>query len=79
MLTDCLGPLDLIGNDACNDEVNNAWCNFDNGDCCGACINTENCSQCLCHQDSASEIDLSCKQHFIHPLLDRSCNFGIRL
>ena len=61
ILTDCPGPLEWIGNDVCNDEVNNAECNFDGGDCCGACINTDNCSQCLCHEDSASEIDISCK------------------
>ena len=51
----------LLGNGVCNDETNNAECNFDGGDCCGECINTTNCSQCVCHAEGAPTIDVSCK------------------
>ena len=42
----------LLGDGYCNDETNNQDCNFDGGDCCGPCINTEVCSECECHQES---------------------------
>ena len=32
----------------CNDEINNADCNYDGGDCCGSCVVTEKCSECQC-------------------------------
>ena len=32
----------------CNDETNNAECNFDGGDCCGSCVNTKHCTDCSC-------------------------------
>ena len=38
----------MVGNGFCNDETNNADCNYDGGDCCGSCINTDYCSQCVC-------------------------------
>ena len=38
----------LVGNGFCNDETNNANCNYDGGDCCGSCIMTEFCSECKC-------------------------------
>ena len=41
-------PNALIGNGFCNDETNNADCQYDAGDCCGPCPNTELCSECLC-------------------------------
>jgi hypothetical protein len=44
----CNGPLELIGNGHCNDQTNNAECNFDGGDCCGSCANMEQCSECWC-------------------------------
>ena len=37
-----------IGDGICNDEVNNEDCNYDGGDCCGACVNRQNCSECIC-------------------------------
>ena len=64
IFSDCNGPLELIDNDVCNDEVNNAGCNFDGGDCCGACINTNICSACVCHAEAATASDLSCKLYF---------------
>ena len=42
--------LHLIGNGFCNDETNNADCNFDGGDCCGSCINTDYCTSCNCKE-----------------------------
>ena len=54
----------LIGDGFCNDETNNKACNYDGGDCCGNCINTENCIECLCHDENATNIDLSCKFSF---------------
>ena len=38
----------LVGNEFCNDETNNADCNYDGGDCC-VNINTDHCSDCICH------------------------------
>ena len=55
---------ELVGNDHCNDATNNAGCNFDGGDCCGACANTDQCSDCVCHEGGAPEIDTSCKYLF---------------
>ena len=51
--------MDLVGNGVCNDEANNEGCNFDGGDCCGACVNTEYCTECVCHEELG--LDLSCK------------------
>jgi hypothetical protein len=44
----CLASHFLTGNGFCNDEANNAECNFDGGDCCGSCVNTEFCIECIC-------------------------------
>ena len=55
----CNATLRLIGNGFCNDETNSLECNFDGGDCCGACVNTNLCTECVCHKPLA--IDLSCK------------------
>ena len=52
---------ELVGNGNCNDETNIADCNYDGSDCCGACINKENCSECFCHEEAALAIDLKCK------------------
>ncbi len=38
----------LVTNGFCDDESNNADCNYDGGDCCGSCIDTDYCSQCAC-------------------------------
>ena len=38
----------MIGNSYCNDEANTAECNYDGGDCCGSCINSEYCTECIC-------------------------------
>ena len=38
----------LIGNGFCNDITNVRSCDFDGGDCCGSCINSEYCTECIC-------------------------------
>ena len=38
----------LVGDGYCHDESNNAECSYDGGDCCGACINSEHCTECQC-------------------------------
>ena len=38
----------LVGNGFCNDETNNADCNYDGGDCCVVNVNTDTCSKCGC-------------------------------
>lgn len=58
--TDCdckKGPTEkisnaLVGNGFCNDETNNEACNYDNGDCCGTCVNSKYCSECECKVDT---------------------------
>ena len=45
----------LVGDGYCHDETNNEVCNFDGGDCCGPCINTEFCSECFCHLGNLSK------------------------
>ena len=51
----------MIGNGLCNDEANTEDCNYDNGDCCGACKNTDHCTDCLCHEETT--LDFSCKKY----------------
>ena len=41
--------LALVGDGLCNDETNNADCNFDGGDCCVENANKNSCSTCACH------------------------------
>ena len=61
----CSSSLDLIRNGACNDETNNLGCEFDGGDCCGSCVNKDNCVECICHNESESASELSCKVSII--------------
>ena len=37
------------GDDVCDDENNNAGCDFDGGDCCGPDVNKDFCTVCACH------------------------------
>ena len=46
-LSGCVFP-DFQGDGACDDENNNAGCNFDGGDCCGRNVNTDFCTVCQC-------------------------------
>ena len=52
---------ELVGNGHCNDEANNADCLYDGGDCCGGCVNTDQCSHCLCYDGGTAGADTSCK------------------
>ena len=38
----------LVGNGFCNNETNNAACNYDGGDCCGSNVNLQYFSDCEC-------------------------------
>ena len=40
-----------IGDGFCHDDNNKAECNFDGGDCCGSCVNTEHCIECACYHE----------------------------
>ena len=40
-----------IGDGYCDDINNNIGCSFDGGDCCGANVNTEWCTECLCLEE----------------------------
>ena len=40
-----------IGDGYCDDINNNVGCNFDGGDCCGANVNTDYCTECLCLEE----------------------------
>ena len=42
------GEHEWIGDGFCDDINNNKYCNFDNGDCCGTCVNVDYCSLCEC-------------------------------
>ena len=55
---------ELVDNGHCNDEANNADCLYDGGDCCGGCVNTNQCSDCLCKDGGATGADTSCKSLF---------------
>ena len=47
------------GDGSCDDGNNNIDCNFDDGDCCGSCVNRQYCTDCLClFEDSASIGDI---------------------
>ena len=57
--------MELIANGFCNDESNNEGCSYDGGDCCGACVNTEQCKECMCHEEGGDPTsDFSCKLFF---------------
>ena len=55
----CDGPEEFISDGYCNDETNNADCNYDGGDCCGGCANIDHCLNCVCYAESP--IDPYCK------------------
>ena len=39
----------MVGNSFCNDETNNAYCNYDGGECCIVNANTDFCFECVCY------------------------------
>ena len=57
-----------VGDGFCNDETNNAACNYDGGDCCGSCVITDVCTNCMC-------IDETIGNGISNPLIgDGFCN-----
>jgi hypothetical protein len=59
----------LVGNGHCNDEANSADCLYDGGECCGGCVNTDHCSDCLCYDGGAFGADTSCKCYILIAIL----------
>ena len=49
---------ELIGNGNCDDFLNNPGCFDDGGDCCGANINTQYCTECFCYEDCGADFEL---------------------
>ena len=39
----------MIGDGYCNDETNNADCNYDGGDCCKSNVYSQHCTECICY------------------------------
>ena len=48
-----------IGDGYCDDSNNNADCSYDGGDCCGANVNTQWCTECLCLEDGSTTLTSS--------------------
>ena len=48
----------LIGNGYCDDDLNNPGCFDDGGDCCGANIDTQFCTECFCYEDCVADFEL---------------------
>lgn len=40
-----------IGDDTCDDNINNEKCYYDHGDCCLNEIDDHKCTECICHED----------------------------
>ena len=57
----------LIGDGYCQDETNNAECNYDGGDCC-VNVKTNFCSECACY------LQETCASGHIHTNGDGICN-----
>ena len=43
------------GDKICDDENNNAGCDFDGGDCCGDDVETHYCKKCECLEEKAPD------------------------
>ena len=50
---DACGSPHWKGDNYCDDENNNAGCEWDGGDCCGDNVNTQYCSACECLDPNA--------------------------
>ena len=53
-----------MGDGHCDDQNNNAECNFDGGDCCGSNVNTTYCISCECKENFVLK---SPRSRFIQP------------
>ena len=52
-----------MGDGYCNDESNTFECNYDGGDCCGPCVNTNFCKECLC-LSNITNYNINCGNYF---------------
>ena len=67
-----------IGNGYCDDETNNANCNFEGGDCCGLNANTNYCIRCICYEDLSGcngPLDLIRNGYCNDETNNEECNF----
>ena len=53
----------MVGDGYCNDESNNFECDYDGGDCCGSCINTTYCIECICFSNITKAPMIDCGGH----------------
>ncbi len=55
---DCEDQLSLKADGSCHESMNNAACNYDNGDCCLEGLNIlsgcDTCFTCLCHETGSA-------------------------
>ena len=67
----------MIGNGYCNDATNDAYCNFDGGDCCVLNVNTEDCRHCICYEDVSCNgpLDLIGNGYCNDETNNEECNF----
>ena len=49
-VTEVCGSSHWKGDGYCDDDNNNAGCDFDGGDCCGDNVKKEFCTECKCYQ-----------------------------
>merc|ERR1712178_526547 len=47
------GEPKYVGDGNCDDVNNNCGCGYDGGDCCGASVKTQYCTECKCLDPSA--------------------------
>ena len=43
-----------VGDGYCDDVTNNNECNYDGGDCCLDTVNTQYCTECICHDENVT-------------------------
>ena len=52
------GQVDYKGDGSCDDQNNDADCDYDGGDCCGADVVTDYCEQCACNDPGISRTQM---------------------
>ena len=66
---------DFQGDGFCDDENNNAGCDFDGGDCCGLDVKKNFCSLCQCHNGTVGMLILSGKFGFFTRLFEKQIHY----
>ena len=61
-IAECSSAPESRGDRNCDDENNNANCEYDGGDCCGENVDTSWCTQCLCLDPAYSTTSISTEQ-----------------